>query len=863
MKRKVYSVKNDGGMRPRKKVTCKSFGFYRMRIYTFAIFVCFVSVFIKEEAFNSYISSFRRVRRSLVFHRQPYWIYNYEWYCNKLSKVNILEELRQNGFEIKEITLEGLIPPEAIPRDEIFVIYEVTKKDTAPRWFWKGEFLNRDQFEAMYESFVDKHALLDSELLKSLQLYQRYQEDIDFDRHITHLWAILFGKVLGKTKEGVLEDINTKRREIMSRYDTRDTSGLEDEFSIKIEGDVATLHAFVLKFHTYEFFHDFDHPDDIDYSSNLRDIFKKIALYYQSICGENVVEFKEETVKEIQLPEPKDPNIPLRTREFLVKLELKFPKFLMSLIMDQVRFLEDKDKFFSITDAPIATRWKRKFYTLLEQYFGMAGRKAFNLVRLIKSDFPVPLLFIFSKAENLTGYKYFRLPYARVEIGSEEALRNFIRNRINGKLISVRSSPSVSMPGILSTVTNVGMNDEVVEIFAQRCGERFAYETYARFLRSFGTVVFGIDGELFEPLLLHQDAEYYKGLVERYKRVIKAQGYAIPEDPYTQLQMAIKAVKRSWESEVAKKYRAENGIPDDLGMAVIIQEMRFGNLNEDSGSFVLFTRHPVTGEKGVYIEYVPQSQGEDLVEGRVNPIPIEESGLRPEVIEELEEIAVKIEEEFGYVQDIEGVIEDGKIWILQTRDAKLSPEAKAKVLVEMVEEGLLTKEEALERVELEGLEAELTRPRIASEMDEEPIGKGLGASSGAVVGVVALSEEKIKEYKEQELPVILIKEAIYPASDWDVMGEIDGLVTHVGGILSHGAVQARIMGIPAVVGVDMKIEEGMIRIGDLEIKEGEYVTIDGTSGVIYRGKLPLKEPDGVNPYLEILKEWEEELRGDG
>lgn len=267
--------------------------------------------------------------------------------------------------------------------------------------------------------------------------------------------------------------------------------------------------------------------------------------------------------------------------------------------------------------------------------------------------------------------------------------------------------------------------DNLIKL-VNKYGKRFAYETYARFLHSFGTGVFRVDKEEFGNIPDNLNDQTAKELAERYEEIIRKHGYEVPQDPYKQLKMAIKVVEDSWNSEEAKKYREENGIPDDLGTGVIIQEMKFGNLDENSGSFVLFTRDPITGEKGLFIEYAPQRQGEDLVSGSINPVPIEESGLSQKIIDDIKEYAEEIEKGFKYPQDIEGVIEDGKVWILQTRDAKLDPEAEIKAVIDMVEEGIITKERALMRINLEELEDRLSHMQITPGIDVNPLAEGLG-----------------------------------------------------------------------------------------------------------------------------------------
>lgn len=413
------------------------------------------------------------------------------------------------------------------------------------------------------------------------------------------------------------------------------------------------------------------------------------------------------------------------------------------------------------------------------------GRKGFNLVQLAELEIPVPAFLII-------GSDVDRSELTRDKI--EARVSNYFEEKSGmtfGKydpflsipfLVSVRSSPSISMPGILDTVLNVGMNKEVVELLIQNNLPRFAWETYCRFLRSFGTTVFGIDKEAFGQIPEAQDAETFEKLASEWENVITKRGYEVPQDPIEQLLMAIEAVYDSWNSNLARTYREERDISDEEGLAIIIQEMKFGNLNTKSGTFVLFTRDPVTGEKNTVGEYLPMRQGEDLVGGGITPLSLEESGLSWGYLHALkEELSKKIETHFKEMQEIEGIKQAGRIYILQTRDGVRTARAAVKIAFDLVSEGTATKEEVLSRLNLDELRLELPRTNIYLQTllkwqrELEGIEEDLGD--------ILMSElfEKIDEYGEERV----IRE--FSKMRWEtfeeVINAVDTLLNYIPNLL--------------------------------------------------------------------------------
>ncbi|MDI3502911.1 MAG: pyruvate, orthophosphate dikinase, partial [Archaeoglobi archaeon] len=444
----------------------------------------------------------------------------------------------------------------------------------------------------------------------------------------------------------------------------------------------------------------------------------------------------------------------------------------------------------------------------------LLGGKGANLAEMAKLGLPVPPGFTITTEVCRYFVKNGKLPD-----GFEEEFRKYLRKleEVTGKkfgdpknplLVSVRSGAKFSMPGMMDTILNIGLNDEIVKGLAELTGnERFAYDAYRRLIQMFGNVVMGIDKNEFEKHLEEMKkkrgvafdseltAEDLKELVEIYKRVYKEHtGEDFPQDPEEQLRRAVIAVFKSWNNPRAITYRRLNKIPDDLGTAANVQTMVFGNLGEDSGTGVGFTRNPATGEKELYGEYLTNAQGEDVVAGIRTPMPISKlKEENPKLYEELRKVAELLERHYRDVQDFEFTVERGKLYILQTRDAKRTPLAAVKIAVDMANEGLISKEEAILRIDPENV-VKLLQPVIDPSAKVDPIARGLPASPGAVSGRVVFSADEAVE-KSKEGPVILVRPETSP-DDLHGMHASVGILTSRGGMTSHAAVVARGMGRP-------------------------------------------------------------------
>ncbi len=448
----------------------------------------------------------------------------------------------------------------------------------------------------------------------------------------------------------------------------------------------------------------------------------------------------------------------------------------------------------------------------------------------------------------------------------------------NPLLVSVRSGAPVSMPGMMDTVLNLGINDVIVKGLAKQLrSERAAYDAYRRFLQMFGKIVLKIDEKLFDEAFeevkrkygaetdAELTAEAFKEVVERFKEIIRREYGRLVEDPWEQLELAIGAVFESWNNPRAVFYRKAHNITPDIadGTAVNIVTMVFGNVGEDSATGVVFTRDPATGEDKLYGEYLPMAQGEDVVAGIRTPRPIEElAKTMPEVYKQLYEGGKKLERFKKEVQDIEFTIERGKLWFLQTRNGKLGPIAMVKTSVDMVREGLLTKEEALLRVKPIHIE-QMLYPRIDPKAKARPVAHGLASSPGAVSGRVVFDADRAVEWAERGEPVILVREETKPDDVHGMYASV-GILTSRGGMTSHAAVVARAIGRPCVVGCEaLKIdyEKGLFTVEgtDIVVKEGGWVTIDGFSGAVYVGKIPTIKPEPIPEFHELLR-WADEVR---
>ncbi len=460
-------------------------------------------------------------------------------------------------------------------------------------------------------------------------------------------------------------------------------------------------------------------------------------------------------------------------------------------------------------------------------------------------------------------------------------------SRKNPLLVSVRSGAPISMPGMMDTILNLGLNDETVEgLSALTNDERFAYDSYRRFIQMFSNVVIGIPHEKFEEALTRIKEKYnvkedpeippqgLKELIKKFKDIYKKEtGEDFPQDPYKQLFMAIEAVFKSWNNERAIVYRKINKIPDDLGTAVNIVTMVFGNMGNDSGTGVAFTRDPRTGEKHLYGEFLPNAQGEDVVAGIRTPHAINEYSkqdanknlptmeeMMPDAYKELVNASLILEKHYRDMQDIEFTVEKGKLYLLQTRTGKRTAMAAVKIAVEMVDEGLISKEEAIMRVTPENIDT-LLHPQIDPSVKKDVIAKGLAASPGAAVGRVVFDPDEAVELEKKGEKVLLVRPETTP-DDIHGMNAAQGILTARGGMTSHAAVVARAMGKPAVVGCEelfINVSEGYFIARDKKVKKGEVVTIDGTTGEVYLGEVPLIMPS-LSGNLQKILEWADEIR---
>jgi pyruvate,orthophosphate dikinase len=454
----------------------------------------------------------------------------------------------------------------------------------------------------------------------------------------------------------------------------------------------------------------------------------------------------------------------------------------------------------------------------------------------------------------------------------------------NPLLVSVRSGAKFSMPGMMDTVLNLGMNDKTVEVFTRKThNPRFAYDSYRRFIQMFGNVVMEIPKQEFDHVFDGQKkkkkvkldteltAEDLKQVIAGYKQVVRKEaGKDFPQDPQVQLNMAIEAVFRSWYNPRAQTYRSLNKISDDLGTAVNVQTMVFGNLGETSGTGVGFTRNPATGAKEFYGEFLMNAQGEDVVAGVRTPVPIQElEKIMPEVYNQLKEFTTLLEKHYKDVQDFEFTIQEGKLYMLQTRSGKRTGPAAVRIAVDMVKEGILTPNEALLRVEPDQLN-QLLHPVLDEKKPLKVIAKGLPASPGAAVGrVVFTADEAVSRGKGSPGvlvhggdPLILVRAETVP-DDIHGMDVAAGILTSRGGMTSHAAVVTRGMGKPCVAGCgEAEVDEKSktMRIGPYLIKDGDWITLDGSTGRVILGKVDLIEPDPHSGVFAEFMKWADEAR---
>ena len=516
----------------------------------------------------------------------------------------------------------------------------------------------------------------------------------------------------------------------------------------------------------------------------------------------------------------------------------------------------------------------------------LLGGKGANLADMTRIGVPVPPGFtVTTEACNVylaAGNKFPEGMWEQ-ELEAIQALEEATGKKFgdpdNPLLVSCRSGAKFSMPGMMDTILNIGLNDEVAEGMIKLTDDaRFVYDLYRRLVQMFGSVVLDVPDEVFEAVLtarrrragVESDTDLtaadWKQVTSRFKEIVRTYtGNEFPSDPYEQLQLATEAVFRSWNGKRAVDYRNAAGIPHDLGTAVNIQTMVYGNMGDNSATGVAMSRNASTGEPELEGDYLTNAQGEDVVAGIRQTKPIQELKVEhPNAYAEFEQISRRLEKHYQNMQDMEFTVERGKLWLLQTRDGKRTAQAEVRIAVDMVEEGLINKKTAVQRVTPDQVDFFL-HPQFDMEAVKKAtrIATGLNVSPGAAVGVVAFDADLAEEWaKEQKKPVIMVRPETRP-DDVHGMLAAQGILTSRGGRTSHAALVARQFGKPAVVGVselEIRLDEREMSIGDLVVKEGDWISVDGTQGFVYLGQLPTEVPDFSNPYLLKLLSWADEFR---
>lgn len=530
------------------------------------------------------------------------------------------------------------------------------------------------------------------------------------------------------------------------------------------------------------------------------------------------------------------------------------------------------------------TKWVYFFNEGNAEMRNLLGGKGANLAEMTNLGLPIPQGFTVT-TEACTNY------YENGKLISDEIVEQIFNNiahleEIQGKkfgdkedplLVSVRSGARVSMPGMMDTILNLGLNDVAVEGFAKKTGNpRFAYDSYRRFIQMFSDVVMEVEKAKFEEILdnvkeergakldTDLDADALREVIKRYKELFHDEiGHEFPQEPKDQLLEAVKAVFRSWNNPRAIYYRRMNDIPGDWGTAVNVQAMVFGNMGETSGTGVAFTRNPATGEANIYGEYLINAQGEDVVAGVRTPQPISKlEEDMPEVYKQFMEIAHKLEAHYRDMQDMEFTIQEGKLFFLQTRNGKRTAQAALEIACDLVDNGIITKEEAISRIDAKTLDQLLHPGFDKSALDiATQIGQALPASPGAASGRVYFTAKDARNAAENGEKVILVRLETSP-DDIEGMHAAEGILTVRGGMTSHAAVVARGMGTACVSGcgaIKINEEEKSFELSDITIKEGDYISLDGSTGKIYLGKLETKKAD-ISGNFERIMNWADEIR---
>lgn len=517
----------------------------------------------------------------------------------------------------------------------------------------------------------------------------------------------------------------------------------------------------------------------------------------------------------------------------------------------------------------------------------VVGGKGANLAEMAGIGLPVPPGFTIT-TEECVRYLAEGGDFSESLVTEVQAALGHIETAVGKKfgdaadplLVSVRSGARVSMPGMMDTVLNLGLNDSTVEGLAASSGdERFAWDSYRRFIQMYSDVVLGLDHHLFEDALeiakedngfyadVEMEASHWQALVREYKGIVESElGRSFPQDPHEQLWGAIRAVFDSWDSDRAKVYRRLNDIPGDWGTAVNVQAMVFGNMGDTSATGVAFTRDPATGEKAYYGEWLVNAQGEDVVAGirtpqyltkaareRAGAKPLSMEEAMPEAYAELAAVFELLEQHYCDMQDIEFTVERGKLWMLQTRSGKRTAKAALKLAVDMVHEGLIDERAAILRVDPMALD-QLLHPTLDPSAARDVLARGLPASPGAASGAIVLDADTAEKRAGMGEAVILVRVETSP-EDIHGMHAARGILTARGGMTSHAAVVARGMGRPCVSGasaVSIDMASRTLRIGSRELKEGDVITLDGANGDVMAGKVPTIEPELVGDFGTLM-----------
>ena len=522
------------------------------------------------------------------------------------------------------------------------------------------------------------------------------------------------------------------------------------------------------------------------------------------------------------------------------------------------------------------------------------GGKGANLAEMARLGLPVPPGFTISTKMCEIFYKNNKKLNSKIKTEIIKELRKIeiktkkkFGDNNDPLLVSVRSGSRVSMPGMMDTILNLGLNDKTVLALSKKTSnDRFAKDSYRRFVQMYANVVMGVETHHFEEMIdnykltkgVLQDTELnsedWDGLINNFKKLIKDKtNKNFPQEVHEQLFGAINAVFLSWESKRAKTYRKLNQIPGHWGTAVNVQSMVFGNMGNDCATGVAFTRNPSTGENKFFGEYLINAQGEDVVAGSRTPRNItkkarEESGSKeksmeetmPKVFKELKNIFLKLENHYKDMQDIEFTVENKKLWMLQTRNGKRTAKAAIKIAVDMVKEKLISKKDAILRIDPNTLDT-LLHPTLDDRVEKKVIAKGLPASPGAASGKVVFTADEAERMNNQKEDTILVRLETSP-EDIHGMHAAKGILTARGGMTSHAAVVARGMGRPCVSGsaeINIDYESKEFKIGDLVIKEGDTITIDGGSGKVMKGMVPTVKPD-ISGYFSTIMKWSDDFR---